>query len=343
MPSDSDLAARRLALRLAFGAVLGFVLAELTDSAIAFFPPLMAVQFLAAMRHPPSLPQGLVFIALTALLNGFALAVASTFAGRPIIYTLLLGLLLLFGFLLDSAGKTVPATLLLTLSTTLPLISAQSVDAAVTMAYAFVEAIIMGILIVWIMFALFPNPLSRNTGPPPVRPASPGLALANTLIVLPVLVLFMASGQMTFVILLVIIAIIRLREQRGASRSALGLLFGNVLGGLVATIAFGFVTVQPGLAFFLLIVALVGLIFGARIATKVARAPIYTVAFVTFLILLGIGVSPLPTETGEAFTSRLVDVALAGVYAVGAISLALRFTPESGRNGHPSAEPGRQS
>jgi hypothetical protein len=309
-----------MALRLAFGAVLGFALAGLTDSAIYFFPPLLAVQFLAALRRPPSLAQGSVLIALTVLLNGAALVVASVFAEWPVVYTLLLGLLLLFGFLLDTAGKTIPATLLLTLSATLPLVSAQSVDAAAALAFAFVEAVVMAILIVWIMFALFPAPLSQTTAPPLVRPPSPDTALANTLIVLPALILFMASGQMTFVVLLVIIAIIRLRGQIGASRSALGLLFGNFLGGAGATIAFGLMTVQPGLAFFLLLVALFGLIFGARIAT--ARVPIYTVAFVTFLILLGIGVSPLPTETGEAFTSRLVDVALAGFYAVGASSLS---------------------
>lgn len=324
-PADPDLAAKRMALRLALGPVLGFALAELTDSAIYFFPPLMAVQFLAAMRHPPSLAQGAVLIALTVLLNGFALAVAGAFAGRPVIYTLLLGLLLLFGFLLDTAGKTMPATLLLTLSTTLPLMSAQSVDAAAALASAFVEAVVMAILIAWAMFGLFPAPVSPTAARPPVRPPSPGTAFANTLAVLPVLVLFMASGQMSFVILLVIIAIVRLREQGSASRSALGLLFGNLLGGLVASIAFGFVTVQPGLPFFLLLVALVGLVFGARIATAAVRAPLYTVAFVTFLILLGIGVSPLPTETGEAFASRLVDVALAGLYAVGASILIVRW------------------
>lgn len=334
MPSDADLAAKRTALRLAFGAVLGFILAELTNSAIYFFPSLMAVQFLAAMRQPPSLAQGAVLIALIALLNGVALAVASAFAGRPVVYTLLLGLLLLFGFLLDTAGKTIPATLLLTLSTTLPLMSAQSVDAAVALAAAFVEAFIMAILIAWAMFALFPAPVSQAAARPPVRPPSPRTALANTLAVLPVLVLFMASGQITFVILLVIIAIIRLREQGGASRSALGLLFGNFLGGLVATIAFGFVTVQPTLAFFLLTIALVGLVFGARITAAAALAPIYTIAFVTFLILLGIGVSPLPTETGEAFTSRLVDVALAGFYAVGASSLIA--TLQNVQGGHRS-------
>lgn len=339
-PADQALAARRMALRLACGAVLGFILAELTGSAIYFFPPLMAVQFLAAMRHPPSLAQGGVLIALTVLLNGFALAVAGAFAGRPVVYTLLLGLLLLFGFLLDTAGKTMPATLLLTLSTTLPLMSAQSVDAAVTLASAFVEAFIIAILITWTMFALFPAPVSQASALPSFRTPSPRTAIANTLAVLPVLVLFMASGQITFVVLLVIIAIIRLREQGRASRSALGLLFGNVLGGLVASVAFGFVTVQPTLAFFLLTVALVGLLIGARIATAAALAPVYTVAFVTFLILLGIGVSPLPTETGEAFISRLVDVALAGFYAVGASSLIA--TVQNARNDHPSGEPARR-
>ncbi|MBC7953271.1 MAG: DUF2955 domain-containing protein [Rhodospirillaceae bacterium] len=312
-----------MALRIAFGATLGFALAELAATPIFFFPPLMAVQFLAAMRQPLSLGQGISLILLTALLNGLLLVVAGAFAGQPPVCILLLGLLLFFGFLLDTGGKTMPATLLLTLAAIIPLVSVQSEDAAASLAGAIVEAIVFGVLIAWVMFALLPPPLAFAPTQPPFRQMSPRTALADTMVLLPVLVLFMTSGRMSFIVLMVIIAIIRAGNQGEASRSGLSLFFANLLGGGAATIAYGIITVQPGLVFFLLIVALAGLAFGARIAINAATAPIFTMAFVTFIILLGLGVSPLPTETGEAFVNRLMDVVLAGLYAVGAGSLVI--------------------
>lgn len=315
-------------MRIGFGVVLGFMLGGLTGTPFFFFPPLMAVQFLA-MRQPPSLRQGIVAMLLTALLSSLTLIVAGAFAGQPLVYVLLLSLLLFFGFLLDGAGKTLPATLLLTLAATVPLAATQSAAAAAALAAGFTQAMILGVLIAWAMFAAFPAAPAPAVPASPVRQTSPRAALANTAVLLPPLVLLLISGEMTFVILMMIIAIVRLRDRSGASRAVLGLLFGNILGGIAASIAYGFVSVQPGLVFFLLIVLLVGSMFAAQIATSPARAPIFGVALVTFIILLGLGVSPLPTESGEAFMSRLWNVLLAGVYAVGAISLIPPQNPES--------------
>jgi hypothetical protein len=325
-----------MALRIAFGLVLGFVLGELTGTPFFFLPPLMAVQFLAAMRQPPSLRQGIGLILLTALLSGLTLVLASFFADQPLIYLLLLSLLLFFGFQLDTAGKTMPATLLLTLAATIPLTATQSFESAGALAGGLVEATAIGLLVAWAMFAAFPAPSAAAVVAPPPRQASPGTALANTLLLLPVLVLFMVNARMTFVVLMVIVAIIRLNDRSSASRAMLGLLVGNILGGMTATVAYGFVAVMPGMVFFLLVVLLVGLTFAGQIAAGAARAPIFTMALVTFVILLGLGVSPLPTDTGEAFTNRLWNVLLAGVYAVGAISLIRVRKPDqaaSGRTG----------
>lgn len=66
-------------------------------------------------------------------------------------------------------------------------------------------------------------------------------------------------------------------------------------------------------------VLLVGLIFGARIARGDGQAPIYTVSLMTFLIVLGLGLSPLPH--GDIFVSRVFDVMVAGAYAIGMASL----------------------
>jgi hypothetical protein len=320
-----DPAATRMALRLGVGVALGFLLGALSGTPFFFLPPLLAVQFLATMRQPPSLRQGIGVVVLVALFGGVTLFLAGSFAHRPLVYVILVGLVLFYGFLLDTAGKTLPASLLLTLGATIPLAATHSSESAIALAGGFVGATIIALLTTWAMFAVFPAPAPATAAAAaPVRQASPRIALANTAVLLPVLVLFMVSGRMTFVLLLVIVAIIRLSDRSASPRAALGLLLGNVLGGVVATVAYGFVTVQPSILFFLLVVLLVGLAFGAWIAAGGAQAPLFTIALVAFVILLGLGVSPLPTDSGEAFMARVWNVLLAGLYAVGALSLTVR-------------------
>ena len=74
-------------------------------------------------------------------------------------------------------------------------------------------------------------------------------------------------------------------------------------------------------AFLLFVVLLVGLLFGDRIARGGELAPIYTVGLMTFLIVLGLGLSPLPEDSGSVFIARVFDVMVAAVYAIGTAGL----------------------
>jgi hypothetical protein len=51
----------------------------------------------------------------------------------------------------------------------------------------------------------------------------------------------------------------------------------------------------------------------------------YAIAFATFILLLGLGLTPLPGGGGEALASRLLNVLLASAYAVGAVSVMQRW------------------
>ncbi len=333
--AQPDAAAKRLALRIGFGVALGFALGELFGTPFFFLPPLLAVQFLASMPQPPTLRQGFGVVVLVALLSGLTLLLSSAFAGQPLVFVMLVGLLLFVGFLLDTAGKTMPATVLLTLSAMIPLAAVQSMSTAATLAVALVGAHAVAILTTWIAFAAFPAPsAAMPMGPREFPEASPRRAIVNTLLLFPVLLLFMIGGKMTFVVLIVIISVLRLGERGTAHGAALGLLLGNILGGIVATIAYGFVNLQTSIVFFLLVVLLVGLVFGARIAAGSPQASLFILALATFIILLGIGVSPLPTDSGAAFTARLWNVLLAGAYAVGAVSLTRARRPTAESAGH---------
>ncbi len=58
----------------------------------------------------------------------------------------------------------------------------------------------------------------------------------------------------------------------------------------------------------------------------------------TFLILFGLGVSPLPTETPQLFSTRIAYVLFAVVYAIGLATLLWPST-HAGRGDQCPAQP----
>ena len=315
-----EASARPQALRIAFGVALGFLLAALFKLDLFFLPPLLAAQMLALVRRPPSLVQGAGVFFLIALLSVITLVVSSAFLREPLVCVALIGLILFFGFLLDSAGKAMPATFILMLGSTIPLVVVQSTQAANVLTTELIGATAVALLTVWGVFAAFPSDAAASAAPG-AQAGSPRAALTNLLLLSPVLLLFLFDARLSFVVLVVIVSIIRQRERGMTTQAAFGLLFGNVMGGILATIAFFFVTIQPWPVFFLLVVLLVGLVLAGRGAVAGAKAPVYTVGLASFIILLGLGVSPLPWNSGSLFVDRLINVLLAGAYAVGAVAL----------------------
>jgi hypothetical protein len=315
-----DSSGRLPALRTAFGVAVGFLLAALFRLDLFFLPPLLAVQMLALVRRPPSLAQGAGVFFLIALLSVITLVVSSAFLREPIVCVALIGLILFFGFLLDSAGKAMPATFILMLGATIPLVVVQSTQAANILTTELIGATGVALLTVWAVFAAFPSDAAAAPAPGP-QAGSPRAALTNLLLLSPVLLLFLFDARLSFVVVIVIVSIIRQRERGMTTQAAFGLMFGNVMGGVLASIAFFFINIQSGPVFFLLVVLLVGLVLGGRGAVAGAKAPVYTVGLASFIILLGLGVSPLPWNSGSLFVDRLINVMVAGVYAVGAVAL----------------------
>jgi len=95
------------------------------------------------------------------------------------------------------------------------------------------------------------------------------------------------------------------------------LVVGNVAGGLAATVAYLMVSLLPSAAFLFLVVLFFGLVFGARIAECDKMTPVYTVGAATFLVVLGLGLSPLPQDSGTLFLSRVATVIVASLYTIG--------------------------
>jgi hypothetical protein len=327
--------ARRAALRLAFGVTACFAVVETLSWDATFVAPMLAANMLVKLPRPPSPAQGLVIVVLIGLSTGAVLALTTALIGNPTVLILALTLVIYLSFYAHRRGAPELATLLLQISAVaLPTIAVLSPDGAGAFAATLLSAGVVALLTVWAAHAAFPNPAAAVTGAAPAASATSPLepaasarhALLDTLVLLPVLIWYILDAtQVAVVVLIIIVTLLRQHNAEQGQRAALGQILGNVIGGIAAAIVYNLVLLSNTLLFFIAVCLAASLFFAGRIATAGDRAPVYAIAFATFILLLGLGMTPLPGGSGEAFASRLFYVLLASAYTIGGLSLVQRW------------------
>ncbi|MBL8708808.1 MAG: DUF2955 domain-containing protein [Rhodospirillaceae bacterium] len=341
-------AAWRQTLRLALALALSFTIGEAQDQTFAFLTALFAVQMLAKSPDMPSLKQGFGFALIMSVAALAALTLAGILLHKPVAYLLVMGILVFGCFQLQARGKGGPVPqLLLICSVALPVIAQQSTDLALAFTAIMVEAAIGAPLVVWLVHAILPTtamPAARAS-PPPMADASDGLLrrslLATLVLLLPFAWYMMHPNAASIVILITCIGILG-QAPALQLRTAGGLLLGNLIGGVAASLAYLAVTLLPSLVLLFLVCLLAGIVLAARLYSPSPLAPVYAIALTTFLILLGTGLAPIGDGSAVAFIARLADVALASLYAIGAIIL-FRAAGAAAHKSEPPSPPGEKA
>lgn len=337
----SDVRADRTILRLAFGVAGSFVVAEALDWDFTFLGPMFAAQLLLKPTGAPTLKQAIGALAVIALAMGFSLLVTAAFISSP--WALVLAFLLVLYLSFYALARGVPdfITLMVQIGAiTVPVLAVLSTAMASDLATTLLKGMATAMVTAWVVHAVFPDPAPRS---PPAQ--GPGLvvseprdaswfALSSTLVLAPMLVWYLLDAtQVALVLLITILMVVRQFERRVGRRAALGMIVGNVIGGVAASLVYNVIQLQPNIVFLAVICLASSLVFATCIVRGGPLAPIYTIAFTTFILLLALGLSPLPTGSEEAFASRLVNVLLATTYAVGALSMF------GGGSAPPASEP----
>jgi hypothetical protein len=322
-----EAAAVRHALRIACGVTLAFAVAEALGWRASFLAPVLALQLLAAPGPAPSLAAGVGFVAALALPLAVTLVLGPTLLPFPDLYVLAITAAVFAGFYWHTRSGSLGPFLMLIVVTVVPVLMGASRSAAAEFAGILLQAGIAAILVAWIAHAAFPAPGAAR--PPTISPApveqdpSPRVrsALLDTLVVMPLVLLFLVTNFPTAMVATVsTLVIVRQGSGPRGTRTALGLLLGNLIGGASALVAYQVLIAAPSLPLLTALVLLAGLGFGWRIATAGRSAPVFVIAFTTMLILFGAGLSPFK-ETGTAFLTRLLYVLFAGGYAIGMLAL----------------------
>lgn len=304
-----------------------------SGAALPFLGPLFAAQFLIASRRPLGLVQALG-MSVVIVVTGQVLAIAcDVFASRPLVLLCLLWLVYFACFFKQERGASA-ASLILLIAIIVPLLEILQRDLGETTVAILVKAVLSGALLAWLAHVVFPD-----VGKPPAPSTNPSAttfasrrAIASASILVAAVILCLVDDRLAtaIVIPVTVSSLLSQLDLVTSGRTVVGLVIINLLGGIAASLAFVLLEVRPSVVFLFVIVLLAGLLFGGRAAAHPEFGKVYAGALTIFLILFGLGVSPLPVDTPESFSTRVAYVLFAILYTVCLAALLW-----------PRAEPGR--
>jgi len=333
-----EIARHRAALRLAFAATLALVWGTMAGEPLPGLTAVLAAQILVGLPRPPRLGQAAALVLVVAATGGAAYAVAAAFADRLVILTAALGLLFFVGFALRerAAGRpSLPATMLLNVTAVVPLLTFQADILGAGVVGTLVGAAARAVLVVWLLYALFPAPQQEAatgtpadaapaTGMPVTEHGSAARTLAKVAIVLPAQIFYLAEPTaLAFPALLGLVTFLTAQDPAAWRAQLLILLLGNLVGSVAAVAASAVLEVGPPLPALMLMTLLGSLEFAGWIMTA-GRRPGGAVALtglVTFLMLFGLVASPVPFDV--PVLDRITDIGVLSLYTVGATALLL--------------------
>jgi hypothetical protein len=333
-----DPARHRAALRLAFAATLALVWGTMAQEPLPGLTAVLAAQILVGMPRPPRPRQAAALVAMIAATGGATFAVASAFADRLLVLTAALGLLFFIGFAIRerAAGRpSLPATMLLNATAVVPVLTVQADILGAGVVETLATAAARAMLVVWLLYALFPAPQEEAGtdasaggvsagGVPMIERGGASRTLAKVAIVLPAQLFYLARPTaLAFPALLGLVTFLSAQDPAAGRIQLVTLLLGNLVGSVAAAAAAAVLEVGPPLPALTLMALLGSLGFGAWIMTSDRRpgGAVALTGLVTFLMLFGLAASPVPFDV--PVLDRIADIGVLSLYTVGAAALLL--------------------
>ncbi|CAH2402080.1 DUF2955 domain-containing protein [Mesorhizobium ventifaucium] len=324
MPADGNLAhanAKRKGLRIALAVAVGFTWSVLSGAIIPFLGPLFAAQFLISSSRPLP-PQKALGMAVIIVVAGALLQAVAVLTGdRPPVLLLLLGLVYFVSFYLQANGKGGGAIfLVLVVAVMVPLLTVLNRDLGDSILSILVQGVVSGTILMWIAHAVIPDRGSADIEAPDLaaNPRAARYAAANAAILLiAVLACLTQDGLATAIVIPITVAsLLSQLDVSASAKTAFGLVLVNLIGGVSASLAFALLQVRPTAPSLFVLVLLAGLVFGGRAALGDPAAKLYAGALTIFLVVFGIGVSPLPVSAAESFSTRVSYILVAITYTI---------------------------
>ena len=329
----------RRTLRYALGITLAGALAFAVAWPLAVMFPVLSAVMLALPLPRLRLPQALSLVRQAILAFAISLAIAEFFLPIPLLFVAALFFTLFHAYYYHNRGGSFLFVLmLLTSLCLLPLLATSHDGLAIGMAAGLLVSFVLTIILMYLVHIFVPD-LPDTPYPPAPPPYQPGYqpsaafdALKSTLVMFPLILLFIAANWSGQMLVLVFAATFSLSADIDMSRQAgIEALQSTIIAGAVAFVLYWLIAAVPEYYFILPLLLLVSLHFGKAIfITAGPKAKTLPSAMVTTIILLNssLGGSSSLTET---LVGRIVLIMLAATYVVTALGVYTRLWPDKNR------------
>jgi hypothetical protein len=213
----------------------------------------------------------------------------------------------------------------------IPNIALQSMVLAKGIAISLVFNASCAILLIWLIFLLMPE--RKTSSKEEVKPAEqlkpePTVnerfitALTSVMVIMPVYLIFYFASIPNALLILVFIAILSMQPAFAKDfKVGKALIIGNIIGGLAAIVVYEILTIVPEFSFLVVIVLLGGLVFGTYVFGQSKMAPVFGMAFSTFLLIICSVTASDSDGAGGKVWSRVLQIMVAVIYVVSAFGL----------------------
>ena len=314
--------------RYAFGALIGLTISVVSGGMLDYVLPVLALPFLAANKEL-SIAEGFNFIGIITIAVLLANVVTLLCLEYPLVLVTVIFLVLFFVYY--SKHKLMNANMkiwLLVAILLIPNISVKSFALAQVISLNLIAIAIECIICVWICYYIFPvkESPSEHMVKAPVEVEYTRIdfdrALIRTVVIMPVVLLFYFFDLASALLVLVFIAILSMQAGFGSGfKAGKALIIGNLIGGLLAILLYELYTVVPLLIFFLITVSFMGLLAGRKLFSGIPAAPLFGMAFSTFLLIIGATTGGGDTTANYKVWIRVIQIMSAVIY----VALAFAF------------------
>lgn len=320
-------------LRYAFGSAIIMLVAMGVDYTLSYLTPVLALGFLAPGAKAPTLKSSAAFIFIIAGASMAGILFTRFFLDFPLVFLPLMVLAIFHIYYTTSLQKM--KIWLIIAMLLIPMVSLESSHLGNVVAVNLVINAIVAVVLVGLVYFIFPaaRPAIEEgkTDSPQTFSASERFyaALKKTLVVLPVLVLFFVYNWSNALLVLIFIVILSMNPATSNKKAGLAIILANLGGGIAAIVAFNLLTIVPSFIFLGLLVLLGGLLFGNSFFLGKKAAPLFGMAFSTYLLILG-NVTSFRGEAGEAVWTRILQIGIVVIYVVIAFSVVDHFSSQKG-------------
>ena len=320
---DALLARVHVVLRFSVGVTAAFIISEAMGWYPTFLAPVLAAVLLANLPRALPLKAGLFLVGMQGAASFAAYVLTSLLLQVPIVLFGGIGLIIFLCFATLAHGRGfLPIFLLLISISVIPVIAITMPQQAGALPMAFTRSMAVAVSVTWLVHAFWPR--LANVAPPaglaaatsPVR-----MALIGTAIVLPLMLFYLMYGitDALPVLITTIVLVINFDPRRGASQG-LAMMIGNLIGGLIATLAYAALRIAPSLTTLALLTFFVALLFAIRIERGGPAAAVAVITFNQTMIMFSLALIPESSSAG-LWATRLLQFGIAFAFAIAMMSL----------------------